>query len=198
MRGLCDGRRQGRLDNRPMDRPASLLAVALVAALLAAGCSPTYNWRRVQPEGSAALAMFPCRPSHEVRQVTLAGTPVSLAVAACHAGDAMFALSYADVGELPRVAPALQALRDAAVANLRGQVIARQPAAVDGMTPSAAAEVLDVQGRLPDGDAVHERLAVFARGSRVYQATMFGRRLDSDATETFFQGLQLAGASAGS
>lgn len=173
--------------NRIPRARAGLLAFALVAA----GCSPTYNWREVQPEGSGAVAMFPCRPSREVREIALAGGPVSLAVVACHAGEAMFALSYADVHSLDRVGPALDALRAAAVGNLGGQVRQARPARVDGMTPSPQAHDLDVDGRLPSGEAVHERVLLFASGTRIYQATMFGRKLDSDARDTFFGGLRL-------
>lgn len=174
-----------------MNRLPVARGIVLGAALIAAACSPTYNWREVRPEGSAAVAMFPCRPSHEVREVPLAGTRVSLAVVACHAGDAMFALSYADVGSLDRVGPALRALREAAVGNLAGAVLAERAAQVEGMTPQAEARVVDADGRLPGGDAVHERVVVFSAGTRIYQATMFGRKLDSDARDTFFGGLRL-------
>jgi hypothetical protein len=175
-----------------MNRPAAAPRAVLVScALLASACSPTYNWREVQPEGSAATAMFPCRPSHEVREVSLAGAPVSLTVVACHAGDAMFALSYADVGALERVGPALRALRGAAVGNVAGVVRAEEAAQVEGMTPQPEARVVDADGRLPAGDAVRERVVVFSAGSRIYQATMFGRKLDSDARGTFFGGLRL-------
>jgi hypothetical protein len=174
-----------------MNRLPRARVAVLAGALLAAACSPTYNWREVQPERSGAVAMFPCRPSHEVRDVSLAGAPVSLTVVACHAGDAMFALSYADVQSLERVAPALRALRAAAVGNLAGAVTAERPAQVDGMTPQPEARAIDVDGRLPGGDTVHERVVVFSAGARIYQATMFGRKLDSDARDTFFGGLHL-------
>jgi hypothetical protein len=165
----------------------------LAACASMAACSPTLNWREVRPEGSGAAVMFPCKPSHEARQVPLAGAPVSMTVMACRTGGAMYAVSFADVGDAARVAPALQALREAAVGNLGGSVVSSQAAQVEGMTPQAQALLLAVRGTLPDGTRVQERLAVFSKGTRVFQATLFGAQLDPDAAETFFRGLRLPG-----
>ncbi len=156
-----------------------------------AACSPALNWREVRPEGSGAVVMLPCKPSHEVRKVPLAGVAVPMTITACRTGGAMYALSFADVGETGRVAPALQALREAALANLRGNVLAAQPARVEGMTPDAQAQRLSIRGALPDGTQVQEQLAVFSKGTRVFQATLFGSRLEPDAIETFFGGLRV-------
>jgi hypothetical protein len=173
-----------------MQRILRLVWAGLAGVSLAA-CAPELNWREVQPEGSGAVAMFPCRPSHEVREVPLAGTKVRLAILACRAGDVMYALSHADAGDPARVGPALEALRAAAVSNLQGAVVSRRHLLVQGMTPHPQAQALEVRGRMPDGRAVHERLALFSKGTRVFQVTMFGPALDAEATETFFGGLRL-------
>jgi hypothetical protein len=47
-------------------------------------------------------------------------------------------------------------------------------------------------GRLPDGKAVEEQVAVFSRGTRVFQATLVGPSLPPEVAETFFGGLRLA------
>jgi hypothetical protein len=162
-----------------------------IACTSLAACAPEFNWREVHPEGSGAVAMFPCKPSHEVRQVPLAGAPVRLAIVACRSGDVMFAVSHGDVADPARVGPALQALRSAALSNLNGAVASERRLMVPGMTPNPQAQALEVQGRLPDGRAVQERLAFFSKGTRVFQVTMFGAALDAEATETFFGGLRL-------
>lgn len=164
--------------------------------LVAAACSPTFDWREVQPKGaddqaSGLVAMFPCRPSHEVRDVPVAGRTVKLAIDACRTGDTMFAVSTADVGDPRVVGAALDALRTAALGNLRGQVLGQQRAQVDGATPYAQALALRIAGRMPDGASVEERLALFAHGTRVYQATVFGAHLPPDVGDPFFGGLHL-------
>jgi hypothetical protein len=39
--------------------------------------------------------------------------------------------------------------------------------------------------------AVHQEAAFFARGLRVYQASVISPKIDRDAAETFFAGLKL-------
>ena len=165
---------------------------SLGCLLALAACAPALNWREIRPDDAGgALAMFPCKPSHEVREVTLGGSPVRLAVTACRAGDAMFALAAADVRDPARVGEALLAMRDAAVANVQGRIANSQAAQVPGMTPHPSAQVHDVAGRMPGGAELRERLAVFSRGTWVFQATMFGPTLDAEAADTFFGGLRL-------
>jgi hypothetical protein len=48
------------------------------------------------------------------------------------------------------------------------------------------------QGRMPDGRAVTEQVAVFAKGTRVFQVIAVGDKLDAEATDSFFGSLRLA------
>ena len=59
-------------------------------------------------------------------------------------------------------------------------------------TPNPASQRLQLRGRMPDGRAVTEQIAVFTRGTRVYQTTVLGDKLDAQATDTFFGSLRLA------
>ncbi len=170
-----------------MSQRSLLLSVALAAT----GCSPTLNWREVQPADSGLVAMFPCKPSHEEREVPLAGRPVRLAVAACRAEDAMYAVAYGDVADPARVGSALDGLRNAAMGNVKASSSAQRQLAVPGMTPHPQAQALELRGQMPDGRAVLERVAVFSKGTRVFQATMLGDSLPPEAVETFFGGLRL-------
>jgi hypothetical protein len=165
-------------------------AVGLLAVLVAA-CSPTFNWREVKLPGGPGRAMFPCRPSHEQRQVPLAGRTVALTILSCRTGDTMFALGVADVGQPGQVGAALEALKSAAASNIGGMPVPVQTLVVDGATPHPAAGAYRLQGRLPDGRAVQARLAVFAQGTRVFQATVFAERPPGEPADTFFAGLSL-------
>jgi hypothetical protein len=159
--------------------------------LLLAGCSPTLDWREVRPEGSGAVALFPCKPDSRSREVNLAGAPVRLTLMACQAGDTTWALAHADVADPARVGPALAELRAAAVANLGAATTRESPSKIDGATPNAASLRLGFSGRAPDGRAMQEELALFAKGTRVFQATALGPKLAPDALEPFFTGLRL-------
>lgn len=170
----------------------------LVAALALTGCSPALDWREVRPRGSGATLLMPCKPDELARSVSLAGTTVRLQLAACSAGGQTWALAHADVGDPAQVTPALAELRAAAAANLDAGDGAALPLQVRGATPNRASERVQFSGKLPDGRAAHEQVAVFARGTRVFQATVLGEQLSAEAADTFFGALQAGGGGASS
>jgi hypothetical protein len=166
------------------------LALAAVAGM--AACSPTLDWREVRPDSSRALALFPCKPVRQSRRVPLAGAAVEMGLVACSAGGTTYALAFADTEDPSRVTPALDELSRAVTTHLQ---VAGTPASstlvVRGMSPSPSAQSWRLVGRLPDGREVEEQAALFAYGTRVYQVTAMGARLDNDAMETFFGALRV-------
>jgi hypothetical protein len=137
--------------------------------------------------------MFPCKPASHARRVAIAGQTQEMSMWACSAEETVYALSFADVKDPARVGAALAELGRAAQSNLQSQAGAQtqQPAAVTGMSPHPESAQWSLSGRLPDGRAVQERLVLFSHGTRVYQATMLGARLDAEAQETFFGALRV-------
>lgn len=171
-----------------------LVVVAAVAAAVLAGCSPALDWRDLQPEDSGARAQFPCKPVSNARDVPLAGATLRLTLHACTAGDdATYALAVADAGDPARVGDVLKALLDSAAGNIGGaqpQAATTLPLAVRGATPNPASRRVVLAGTRSDGEPVQAQVAVFAKGTRVYQATVLGRRVDAEAADTFFGALQ--------
>lgn len=173
---------------------AFLGACLALAGLALAACSPSLNWRDVRPDDTELFAMFPCKPSGPTRSVPLAGAPVKMTVLACDADGMTFGVTYADVGDPARVAPALEALAAGAAANVGAAASAPLAAfAVPGATPNPKGGRLDITGRRPDGTAIQARLGLFTRGTQVYQATVLGNRVAPDAVETFFGSLKAGG-----
>ena len=168
-----------------------LSVVSVVAGLVVLACSPALDWREVRPEDSGAIALFPCKPSSHARMVVLAGSPVRLTLSACKAAGVTFGFAFADVVDPRRVGPALAELTESAVKNVSGRTEPPRPADVSGATPNPAAARVRVSGRRPDGDPVEEEVAVFAKGTRIYQATVIGPKLDREVTDMFFGGLKL-------
>ncbi len=170
-----------------------LRTLALVTGLAGlAACAPALDWRDIRPEGSGLQLQFPCRPTTQRRDVPMAGQRVNLALHACAAGGQTWGLAVADVGDPARVGPALAELAEAAAVNLgapAGQAMALK---VPGATPNPASTRLRLQGRLPDGRAVQMQVAVFARGTQVFQATVLSETVTNEAADTFFDALRLA------
>lgn len=136
--------------------------------------------------------MFPCKPASHARRVAIAGETVEMSMFACSAGETVYALSFADLKDPARVGPALDELARAAQSNLQSvDGAASDPAKVAGMTPHPQSAQWRLAGRLPDGRAVQERVVLFSHGTRVYQATMLGSKLNDEAQDTFFSALRV-------
>lgn len=164
---------------------------AALCALLT-GCAPALDWRDTRPEGSGLQLQFPCRAGVQSRELPLAGARVNLALHACAAGGLTWGLGHADVADPARVGAALLELATAARANLGAAAGTAVPLAVRGATPNPNSGRWQVQGRLPDGASVQMQVAVFARGTRVFQATVLGEKLPAEAADIFFTSMQLA------
>lgn len=171
---------------------ASIAGIGVLCATAGlGGCSDAPDWRQMQPAGWSLQIAMPCKPASHARNLPLAGQPVELTLMACSADGHTFAVASADVGLPAQVGPSLQALANAARANVQGSTTSEQAAAVPGMTPAAHARHWRLQGRLPDGQAVAEQVLVFAHGTRVFQATVVGPVSDEPRVAPFFQALRV-------
>lgn len=168
-----------------------LLPLAATLVLAATACSPTLDWREFQPEGSGIVTTFPCKPDRHARTVKLAVQTVRIELLACAADDTQFALSYFDLQDPSKVSAALAELQSLAAGNLGATERQAQPVAVPGMTPNPDATRVRLEGRQADGSTLQEEALFFARGLRIYQATVLGRRLRPGAADTFLAGLRL-------
>ncbi len=175
-----------------MTKPAFWIA-ALATAAISMACAPTLDWREFVPEGSDISVRFPCRPDRSARSVTIAGATAKMDMLACAAGGATFALAFVEVPDPARIGATLAALRDSAVANVRGGEPRSAALQVQGMTPNEQSARLVVSGKLPDGVAVQQYAAFFTHGLRVYQATVIGGAPSQAAVETFIAGLKFPG-----
>ena len=174
-----------------MTRPT--LLIAALAAACCAACSPTLDWREFVPEGTDISVAFPCRPDRHVRTVAVAGAKAQMQMLACSAGEATFALAFVDVADPARVGATLAELRATAASNLQDASPQNVPLQIKGMTPNAQAARITIAGKLPDGAAVQEHAAFFARGLRVYQATVIGAQPAPQVVDTFIAGLKFPG-----
>lgn len=177
-------------DNRSMY--LRLLYSGLLLALCTA-CAPTLNWREIRPEGSGAVALFPCKPSSHVRTVTIGATSAPMALYACTAGGVTYALAHAELGNPHLVAPVLSELRASTASNLGTEAQADGALQVPGMTPNAQAGRIRMEGKLPSGEAAQAAAGFFVKGTRVFQVTVVGPKLDAQALETYLGGLKLPG-----
>lgn len=171
-------------------RPAAALPCVGAAAALLCACSPNLDWRELRPANAAVMVTMPCKPSSQSRKLRLADTTVELALHACSAAGATWALSYADMIDPGKVTPALMELQSAARANVSATQVTAQPARVSGATPNVQSVLAVIEGTMPDGSKVQEHIVVFAKATRVYQATVAGPTVAPGAAQVFFESIR--------
>jgi hypothetical protein len=186
---------------RARDRAAARSAVWVLGGLAVAAlsaCAPTLNWRELGLEGTALRVAMPCRPSTFERQVALAGRSVTMHLSVCRAGEVTWAVGHADVQDPGQVRAALAALRAQLTDNLAAasspQPVPRVDFVPRGTAVHPESGLSEVTGQLPDGTPAQARFAVFAVGTRVFQASAVASPPQPGLpalTQPFFSGLRV-------
>jgi len=170
--------------------PHLLLAGLLSGSLLLQACSPSLNWRDVRLDSTPILALFPCKPERAARDVYMGGQTLTLNLLACDAGDAKFALAYADTGDADKTGSLLASWRAVTLVNMRAAASRDVPVNIKGVTESSAKGVL-ANGVRPDGRAVVLQAVWFASGTRIFQVSVYSDVARPEVAETYFSGLRL-------
>jgi hypothetical protein len=157
--------------------------------LVLIACSPTYNWREVHPPAGAGAdfsVLLPAKAAHYSRQVNLRGAQVSMHMTAAQTDGVTFAVATADLGDAAAASMALEAMREALLANIGASTSSQPqlPGKTDGNTRTLD---LDAHGRA-NGRAQRLLVRLLARQHRVYQVMMLGedKSFTNDNIETFF------------
>ena len=163
---------------------------ALVALLACAACTPTWDWRSVPLPGTQLVTELPCRPSRFQRDVKVAGVTLKLFMLSCETGGVTYGVATADVVDPARVDGVLFGLRDSAAAAIRSSGSPARALNLRGVTPFNGNYSAHLHGQRPDGETVDEAIRVFARGTRVFQASAVGATLPEAALKPFEDGLR--------
>jgi hypothetical protein len=176
---------------RPSPAWPSRRSLVLTLALWFGACAPTLDWREVRPTGTSLVMLFPCKPTSQQRAVMLGAAAVPLTLYACQANELTWALGHADVVDAAQVEPALLALRAAAKAKMGEATTPWAGLFPAGATPQKQSGTAAFAMRGPAGEAMQMQLAVFAHGTRVFQATVLGARIPGEAAGNFFSSVRL-------
>lgn len=177
-------------DNRRMLR--CILPALLGSILTLSACTPALNWRELRAGADGALKLLlPCKPDRASRPMPLlTGENVELHMLGCEADGILFAVSWADVRDASRTVAAQAQWQSAMLATLRAEAPQTQPFPLKGASAQPVAVRVRASGVQPQGGAVQAQGLWFARGSQVFHAVMYGERLGTDVTDTFFSGIE--------
>ncbi len=163
--------------------------LVLPLLILLQACSPTLNWREVQPRGSELKVLLPCKPDQGSRRQRLGDQEVDIRMLGCEAGGAMFTVSVIELAP-GQTAAQLQQLWQA---QLLAAMQAHTASAVAWTRPGAAGTLaplrLQAQGVHPDGRPVRAQLGWLGDGTRLVHLAIYAERIDDSMSETFFTGL---------
>jgi len=171
-------------------KPGHRLLLAALALGALAACSPTLDWRSVALPDTQLVTELPCKPGRFQRDVTVAGMRLKLFMLSCEAGGVTYGVSTAEVGDPARVDAVLLALRDSAAAAIRSSGAVPGALNLRGVTPFSGNSSATLHGQRPDGERIEESIRVFARGTRVFQASAVGIALPAAALGPFEDGLR--------
>ena len=169
--------------------PRRLMA-RVFALLVLAGCSPVLDWREVALPDTPLVAQMPCKPGRFQREIVVAGRALTWFMLSCEAGGVSFGVASADVRDPTQVEGVLAALADTARNTLREGRGEFGGFDLPGATPFRGNASAHISGKRPDGVRVEESLRLFARGTRVYQATAIGPPIAGAAMAPFEEGLR--------
>src|SRR6185436_6170643 len=99
-------------------------------------------------------------------------------------------VATAEVVDPARVDAVLFALRESAIAAIRSSGQPSGALNLHGVTPFNGNYSAHLHGQRPDGEAVDESFRVFARGTRIFQASAVGASLPEAALKPFEDGLR--------
>jgi hypothetical protein len=161
---------------------------ACLLALLPGACAPALDWRAVPMPDTELVAQMPCRPGRFERTVAVADAQLRLFMLSCEAAGVTYGVASAEVPDPTRIEAILAALAESARRSIRGEgeLVEWRPA---GATPFRGSARGLLRGIRPDGVHVDAAIHVFGRGTRVFEATAIGARLDDAATKPFEEGL---------
>lgn len=153
-----------------------LLSTTAILMLLA--CSPQFDWREVRGNDAPFRVLMPAKPASFSRDMQLAGLTLNMQMTAADAAGVNFAVGSVRLDDLGKAGVVAEAMKDGMLKNIHGQVtqVASSP---DG--------IVEMQGKLPDGEVVTMAARFIIRGPRVYQVIAIGpaKKLKQDVIDTY-------------
>ena len=136
---------------------------------------------------------MPCKPESATRLVPMLGHPVPLHMFSCEAGGLTFAVAWTELAEPSRANGASSQWQSASLAAIRvppGNTGRQEDWPVSVVGAAAALGVM-AQGTDHLGNDLRSKAAYFEKDGKIYQAAIYGARIDEAVSATFFEGLVL-------
>lgn len=172
-----------------------LLTTVLTTAILAA-CSPKYDWRDYRSNDAPYAVLFPGKPASQTRAINLDGQEVNMTMTAAEVDGITFAVGSAQMVDASKAQSALQAMKQALVANIGAAVLSDKVTTTSSGsgTPNGQQTMLEVEAKgVQNGETMVLIGHFIAKDKRIYQVIVMGRekRVVRDMVDTFMSSFKL-------
>jgi hypothetical protein len=183
------------------------LLAASALALLAAACSPRFDWRELRGPPGTFFVALPGKPQTVSREIVLpvagAATPTEMTMLSVGVGASLFAVGTVRLPESAIATPAalqqtLTWFRDGLTRNVGAAIAAPidtgAPAGLGGRRLRAAQAFAAVGTAGPGGRPARLAARLYVADDRLYQLIVIGAEgeVPPQALETFFDSFRLA------
>jgi hypothetical protein len=164
---------------------------SLLAWLFLTACTPALDWREVRPPGGGFVVLLPQKPAQSERRLVTPAGPVLMRMYSVRVGEHVLAAGFADFPAALE-APLQDALRDALLANINGQVINEREITAAGMR-GREFSAKGTLGRGADAQTGLLQARLLVRGQRYFQLVSLGApgSLQQADIEFFLSSLKL-------
>jgi hypothetical protein len=166
--------------------------------LMLTGCSPTFNWREIRPEGQRFAVLMPARTAEMSREIDLDGLRVTMAMTGARVDASLFTvgaieLSQEAAGQRDR---ALTAMRVGMLRNLAASSPVERAIQIPVIDASGQrvgqASGLRVDARGQAGGRPVKMTAIFvARGERLWQVVAIEPESGGEPSATMIDSFRL-------
>lgn len=177
---------------------------AIASLILLVGCSPTYDWREVQPADEPLAIMLPAKPSSMTRKINLDGNDVSMRMHGALVNENSFTAAWVELDETDIAiddrpafrAKTLKAMQTGMTRNIAGTIESSEVRNVRLIDESSRpigqvpGELLVVRGTARGAATTLHGLFV-GFGARVYQFVVIGSQVPDAQLKTFIESIQL-------
>lgn len=145
---------------------------SLLAWLFLGACSPALDWREVRPPDGGFMVLFPQKPAQSERRLDTPAGAVTMRMYSARIGEHVLGAGFADF-PAPLAAPLLDALRDALLANINGQMINEREITAAGI-PGREFNAKGTLGRGTEARPGLLQARLLVRGQRYFQLVSLG------------------------
>lgn len=157
---------------------SSLIVSLIIGLVPLSACSPKFDWRDARGSNAPFSILMPGKPLGDSKDMQLEGINVKMDMLAGEVGGISFAVGSTKVDDASKAGLIMEAMKKGMIKNIQG---------TPETTKNSGADMLEVRGKLRNGQPVMMVGRFLVRGPWVYQIIMLGQEKDmkQDVIDTY-------------